>query len=143
MSIRSILDRNRSEVVAIRATETVKCAADRMRQHNIAVLVVKSSDQFIGLVSEREIVSAIARHGERALSMAVRNVVTRATITAAADDTLKRAMSLMTNHRIRHLPVIANGNLIGIVSISDVVKHRLEDLETESDVLRDAYLAVH
>jgi CBS domain-containing protein len=54
---------------------------------------------------------------------------------------LKRAMSLMTNHRVRHLPVIANGNLVGIVSIGDVVKLRLEDLETESNVLRDAYIA--
>jgi CBS domain-containing protein len=64
-------------------------------------------------------------------------------ITVAPDDTLKRAMSLMTNHRLRHLLVIANGKLVGIVSIGDVVKYRLEDLETESNVLRDAYIAAH
>jgi CBS domain-containing protein len=67
--------------------------------------------------------------------------VTHPAITIAPDDTLKRAMSLMTRHRVRHLPVIANGDLVGIVSIGDVVKHRLEDLETESNVLRDAYMA--
>ena len=73
--------------------------------------------------------------------MAVLEIVTRATITIAPDDTLKRAMSLMTHHRVRHLPVIANEKLVGIVSIGVVVKHRLEDLETESNVLRDAYMA--
>jgi NTE family protein len=143
MSIQSILDRNRAEVVTIRATETVKSAADRMREHSIAALVVKSGDAITGLISEREIVYAVSRHGERALSMAVADIVTRATITIAPDDTLKRAMSLMTHHRVRHLPAIADGELVGIVSIGDVVKHRLEDLETESNVLRDAYLAAH
>ncbi len=114
-----------------------------MREHSIAALVVKSGDAIIGLISEREIVNDVSRHGEGALSMAVLDVVTHATITVAPDDTLKRAMSLMTHRRVRHLPVIANGKLVGIVSIGDVVKHRLEDLETESNVLRDAYIAAH
>ena len=140
MSIQSILDRNRAEVITIRATDTVKSAADRMREHSIAALVVKSGDAITGLISEREIVHAVSRHGERALSMAVADIVTHATITVAPDDALKRAMSLMTHHRVRHLLAIADGKLVGIVSIGDVVKHRLEDLETESNVLRDAYL---
>ena len=110
---------------------------------SIAALVVKSGDAIAGLISERDIVHAVSRHGERALSMAVLEVVAHDTITVAPDDTLKRAMSLMTHHRVRHLPVIANGKLVGIVSIGDVVKHRLEDLETESNVLRDAYIAAH
>ena len=141
MSIQSILDRNRAEVVTIRPTDTVKDAADRMRAYNIAALVVKSGAAFTGLISDREIVHAVSRNGERALHMAVREIVTHPTITIAPDDTLKRAMSLMTHHRVRHLPVIADGKLVGMVSIGDVVKHRLEDLETESNVLRDAYMA--
>ena len=72
--------------------------------------------------------------------MAVLEIVTHPTITIAPDDTLKRASCLMTPHRVRHLPVIAKGELVGIVSIGDVVKHRLEDLETEPNVLRDAYM---
>jgi CBS domain-containing protein len=140
MSIQSILDRNRAEVVTIGPTDTLKSAADQMRAHNIAALIVKSGAA-VGLISDREIVHAVSRNGERALHMAVREIVTRPTITIAPDDTLKRAMSLMTHHRVRHLPVIANGKLVGIVSIGDVVKHRLEDLETESNVLRDAYMA--
>jgi CBS domain-containing protein len=140
MSIQSILDRNRAEVVTIGPTDTLKSAADQMRAHNIAALVVKSGAA-VGLISDREIVHAVSRNGERALHMAVREVVTHPTITIAPEDTLKRAMSLMTHHRVRHLPVIDNGKLVGIVSIGDVVKSRLEDLETESNVLRDAYMA--
>ena len=143
MSIQNILGRNGAEVITIRATETVKSAADRMREHNIAALVVKSGDVITGLISEREIVHAVSRHGVIALSMQVLDIVSHATITVSPDDTLKRAMSLMTHHRVRHLPVIANGRLVGIVSIGDVVKHRLEDLELESNVLRDAYIATH
>jgi CBS domain-containing protein len=143
VSIQAILDNKGTEVVAISASATVRSAATRMRERSIAALVVKSGDAIAGLISERDIVHALSRHGERALSMAVLELVTHATITVAPDDTLKRAMSLMTHHRVRHLPVIANGKLVGIVSIGDVVKHRLEDLETESNVLRDAYIAAH
>ena len=143
MSIQSILDRNGANVITIRATEAVKSAADRMRERNIAALVVTSGDAITGLISERDIVHAISLHGERALSMAVLDVMTRSAIAVTPGDTLKRAMTLMTNHRVRHLIVIGNGQLVGIVSIGDVVKYRLEDLEAESNVLRDAYIAAH
>jgi len=141
MSIQNILDRNRAEVVTISPIDTVKNAADRMRARNIAALVVKSGAAVTGLISDREIVQALSQYGERALRMSVLEIATHPTITVAPDDTLKRAMSLMTHHRVRHLPVIAEGELVGIVSIGDVVKHRLEDLETESNVLRDVYVA--
>jgi CBS domain-containing protein len=143
MSIQSILRRNGTEVITIRATETVKSAADRMRQNSIAALVVKSGDVITGLISEREIVHAVSQYGAGALSMAVLDIVSHATITVGPDDTLKHAMSLMTRHRVRHLLVIANGQLVGIVSIGDVIKNRLDDLELESSVLRDAYIATH
>jgi CBS domain-containing protein len=141
MSIQEILERNGAEVITSRATETIKIAADRMREHGIAALVVKNDDAITGLISERDIVHAVSRHGERAISMAVLDAQTHALITVALGDSIKRAMSLMTLHRVRHLPVIADGKLVGIISIGDLVKHRLEDLETESNVLRDAYIA--
>jgi CBS domain-containing protein len=139
--IQNILDHKGAKVVTIRATDTVQSAADRMREHGIAALIVKSGDAIQGLISERDIVQAVSRHGEGALSLPVLDVVSHAIVTVAPSDSLKRAMSLMTNHRVRHLLVIANGNLVGIVSIGDVVKLRLEDLETETNVLRDAYIA--
>jgi CBS domain-containing protein len=139
--IQNILDRKGTEVFTIRATDTVQSAADRMREHGIAALIVKSGDVVKGLISERDIVHAVSRHGEGALSLAVSQVVTHPIVKVAPNDGLKRAMSLMTNNRVRHLPVIDDGKLVGIVSIGDVVKHRLEDLETETNVLRDAYVA--
>ena len=143
MSIQNILDRKGATVFTIDPTATVRTAASLMRAHGIAALVVKSGDVIGGLISERDIVHAISQHGEHALSMAVLEVMTRSAITVTPGDTLKRAMSLMTNHRLRHLIVITNGQLVGIVSIGDVVKYRLEDLEAELSVLRDAYIAAH
>jgi CBS domain-containing protein len=125
MNIQAILDRKGAEVITILATATVRNAADRMRERSIAALAVKSGDAIAGLISETGIVHAVSRHGERALSMAVLEVMTHATITVAPEDTLKRAMSLMTHYRVRHLPVIANGKIVGIVS------------------MRDAYIAAH
>ena len=75
--------------------------------------------------------------------MPVREVAPRTIIAVEPTDTLKRAMSLMTHHRVRHLLVTAEGKFVGIISIGDVVKYRLEDLENESNVLRDAYISAH
>jgi CBS domain-containing protein len=143
MSIQNILDRKGGEIFTIAPTATVTTATHFMRARGVAALVVKNADVMSGLISERDIVHAISQHGERALSMSVSDVMTRNAVTLAPGDSLKRAMTLMTNHRLRHLTVIADGKLVGIVSIGDVVKYRLEDLEAESSVLRDAYIAAH
>ena len=143
MSIQNLLDRKGGEVFTTDPTTPVRTAAQLMQAHGVAALIVKSADVVGGLISEREIVHAISQHGERALSMAVLDVMTRNAVTVTPSDTLKRAMILMTNHRLRHLTVIADGKLVGIVSIGDVVKYRLEDLEAESNILRDAYIAAH
>jgi len=143
MTIQSILDRKGSAVFTTLPTATVKDASDQMRKHCVAALVIQSGNAIMGIASEHDIVSAISRFGSLALSMSVMDVLTRTLITVAPDDSIKRTMSLMTRHRVRQLPVIVSGNLVGIVSIGDVVKHRLEDLELESNVLRDAYIAAH
>ena len=143
MSVQNILDRKGGDIASIRATATVKSAADLMRQKRIAALVVMSCEEITGIVTERDIVHALSRHGEDALAMPVKDVLTRVIITVTPEDSLRHALRLMTDYRVRHLPVIANGKLVGIVSIGDVVKHRLEDLETQSNVLRDVYIAAH
>jgi CBS domain-containing protein len=129
--IQNILDRKGAEVFTIRTTDTVQSAADRMREHGIAALIVKSGEEIKGLISERDIVYAISRHGEGALSLAVSHVVTHPIVKVAPSDGLKRAMSLMTNHRVRHLPVIDDGKLVGIVTIGDVVLSRTRELEED------------
>jgi CBS domain-containing protein len=143
MSIKDILAYKGADVFSIRAGALVKAAAGEMRKHNVASLVVKQNDRIIGVLSEHDIVSAIARSGDSALSMPVEDVLSRILVTISPDDSIKHAMRLMTHHRVRHLLVLDAGHLVGIVSGGDVVKSRLEELELESNVLRDAYIAAH
>jgi CBS domain-containing protein len=129
MSIQGLLGSNSVEVFTIRATETVKSAAEQMREHGISALVVKSDAAIEGLISDRDIVYAVSRRGEAAISSAVSDVLSHTVVTVTPADSLTRAMGLMIRHRLRNLPVVAEGKLVGVVSIGDVAKYRLEDLE--------------
>jgi CBS domain-containing protein len=137
MTIESILRRKGTSVTTITPDASIKRAADWLRAKNIGALVVTREAAILGLISEREIVHAFSRHGEAAGSMPVKEVMQYGVTTVSPDDSVNRVMNLMTHHRVRHLPVVRDGKLAGIVSIGDVVKHRLEDLELETNVLRD------
>ena len=142
MTIESILKRKGSYVATIAPEASVKRAADWLRAKNIGALVVVTSENAVlGLISEREIVHAFSRYGETAASMPVKEIMQYGVITVSPDESVNRVMKLMTHHRVRHMPVLRDGKLAGIISIGDVVKHRLEDLELETYVLRDAYIA--
>ena len=143
MIVESILVHKGNRVTTIEPIATIRSAADRMREQNIAALVVIRLDEIVGVLSERDIVHAFARHGDRLASMAVKEILTSDFVTIAPQDNLKRAMALMTHHRARHLVVLRDGKLAGIISIGDVVKYRVNDLELESNVLRDLYVATH
>jgi len=141
MSIQSILDRKGGGVITISPNASLRHAAEQMLENGIAALVVTSGDMIAGIMSEREIVKAIARHGEAALALPVMETLAPGIFRIAPRDSLKHAMNLMTRYRVRHLPVVDDGQLVGIVSIGDIVKRRVEDLEMESNVLRDVYIA--
>jgi CBS domain-containing protein len=141
MSVESILRKKGTDVATIAADVSVKRAADWMRAKNIGALVVTSGSAILGLVSEREIVDAIARYGENATSMPVSEIMRHGVITVSPAESVAHAMNLMTRHRARHMPVVRDGKLAGIISIGDVVKYRLDDLEAETHVLRDARIA--
>ena len=141
MTIESILRRKGTDVTTIAPDATIKRAADWLRAKNIGALVVTRDNAVLGLISEREIVHAFSRHGEAAGSMAVKEVMQYGVTTVSPDESVNRVMNLMTHHRVRHMPVLRGGKLAGIISIGDVVKHRLDDLELETNVLRDAYNA--
>ena len=141
MKISAILDDKQPEVVTIDIFSTLKAAAELMSNRHIAALVVTENGVAVALLSERHIVEVFAHQGKFAEEMRVRQVIDRHLITVSPEDTIKRAMSLMTHTRIRHLPVMKESELIGIVSLGDVVKHRLEELELEANVLRDIYIA--
>jgi CBS domain-containing protein len=141
MTIESILRRKGTDVTTIAPEASIKRAADWLHAKNIGALVVTSENAVLGLISEREIVHAFSRYGETAGSMYVKDIMKYGVTAVSPDDSVNRVMNLMTHHRVRHMPVIRDGKLAGIVSIGDVVKHRLEDLELETNVLRDVYNA--
>jgi CBS domain-containing protein len=130
-----------TDVATIEPEASVRKAADWLRVRNIGALVVTSGNAVLGVISEREIVHALSRYGETVASMPVKEIMRYGVITVSPDESVSRVMHLMTRHRVRHMPVLRDGKLAGIISIGDVVKHRLEDLESETNVLRDAYMA--
>jgi CBS domain-containing protein len=141
MSVESILRQKGTDVTTITPEASIKRAADWLRAKNIGSLVVTSGEAVLGLISEREIVHAFSRYGETAAAMPVKEIMRHGVITVSPDESVNRVMNLMTRHRLRHMPVLRDGKLAGIISIGDVVRHRLDDLELETNVLRDAYIA--
>jgi CBS domain-containing protein len=142
MKVENILREKGTNVITTRPSVSVKSAADRLNLENIAALVVTEGDKVLGIISEREIVHAYSREGEQLDSRPVQDVMT-GIVAVAPDEDLRNVMAMMTRLRARHVVVMDRGRLAGIVSIGDVVKHRLSDLELEANVLRDAYLAAH
>jgi CBS domain-containing protein len=143
MSIQAILYDKGSSVACIAASASVKSAADKLRELNIAALIVKRAGAVLGIVSEREIVNALSLHGEKVAGMTVADILLRNVVTIAPEDSLKRAMALMTRNRTRHLLVLRDGEPAGVVSIGDVIKHQLEDLKLTSPLWRDTTIAAH
>src|ERR1700739_2520634 len=143
MNVESILRQKGTEVATIRPEANIKRAADWLRAKNVGALVVTTNDTILGIISERDIVRALSQYGEPVASMQVKDIMTHGLITASLGDDLTHLMHLMPRHRVRHMPVLRNGKLAGIISIGDVVKHRLDNLEIEGSVPRDDYIASH
>ena len=143
MSIQSILDHKGSKVVTIAPDTRVGAAAHRLRLEQIGAIIVITSDGRIeGILSERDIVHGLTEHGAAVTDLPVSALMSRNVHTCRPTAEIRDVMRLMTMHRIRHVPVTENGALRGIVSIGDVVKSRLEDMELETNVLRD-YAVAH
>jgi len=143
MKVTEILRAKGANVLTVWPGASVRSAIDRMARAGVGALaVVDDSGALVGLLSERDVVRALAADGDAAMSRAVSDVTSRHVVTCSKDDSLSDLMAMMTDRRVRHLPVIDDGRIIGIVSIGDLVKARLHELETESQVLRDAYLRV-
>lgn len=142
MKVEAILRGKGNRVVSVRPDLAVISVAQRLKTERIGAVVVSDDDRrVLGMLSERDIVHALATQGERALGLVAADLMTRTVITCAPDDTVAHLMQVMTQRRIRHLPVLRDGVLVGLVSIGDVVKNRIEESEMETRVLRDAYIA--
>ena len=144
MKIGDVLKRKGSGVVTMRSDSTIDTVVRRMRLERIgAVIISPDGKSVIGILSERDILQALAVHGTALLALKAEDLMTREVVTCSREDTLQSVMVKMTQRRIRHLPVVEQGQLAGIVSIGDAVKSRLEEVELEANVLRDSYLATH
>jgi len=143
MKVTEILRSKGADVITIWPGASLRSAVDLMAKRNVGALVVVNDDgKIVGMVSERDIVLALAASSERALADSIADVMSKRLITCGPDDRLADLMATMTEHRVRHLPVVDQGRLVGLISIGDLVKARLGELEFESNVLRDAYLRV-
>jgi CBS domain-containing protein len=141
MRIANILDAKGHDVETTSPHDTVASVVHRLAALNIGALVVASDRASVdGVISEREVTRGLVKFGAEILNRRVSEVMTRATPVCSPDDTVKDVMATMTRSRYRHVPVVERGRLCGIVSIGDLVKHRLDEIELEANVLRDAYL---
>jgi CBS domain-containing protein len=138
MKVRNIIGDKGREVATIRSESTISTATNLLKLKGIGALVVsEDGSQVAGIISERDIVRGLVDHGHELLDMRVSELMTRTVKTCALDADVTEIMGEMTRSRVRHLPVLEKGALVGIVSIGDVVKNRLGELETETNVLRD------
>ncbi len=140
MSVRVsvILGRKGGDVVTIPGDAAVIDAVAALGEHNIGALVVsETGDTVDGIISERDIVRRLAQDGATVLQAAVADVMTADVRTCGADETADQVMQTMTTHRLRHLPVLEDGRLVGVVSIGDVVKSRIDDLTTQAESMQD------
>jgi CBS domain-containing protein len=142
MNVAAILATKGTRVATIRPTASVMQAVSRFRAEGIGALVVSDQERtLLGLITERDVVNALAEEGVEALARPVELLMHRRPVTCAPEDDVKMVMAAMTQRRLRHLPVLDAGRLAGIISIGDVVKNRLDDMALEASVLRDAYIA--
>jgi CBS domain-containing protein len=138
MIVKSILSAKGGNVISIEPTATLETAVRTLAEHRIGALLVFGTDRrVIGILSERDIVRVLAERGAGVLSQPLSQIMTRKVVTCTSSDTIGVIMERMTAGKFRHLPVVEQDQVIGIISIGDVVKYRLQEMEHESAALRD------
>jgi CBS domain-containing protein len=144
MKVDDILSGKGTAVLTVRPTESIQTFAHRLRMERVGALVASEDGRRLdGIISERDLARGIAEHGVRCLELAVADLMTRRVVTCARTDSLAAVARMMTANRIRHLPVLEGRQLVGLVSIGDVVRHRFEEMEAEASVLRDMAVMAH
>ncbi len=138
MKVDKVLAVKGQDVQRITPDQSISEAVALLEEHGIGALVVSSDGTVAeGMLSERDIVRAIPHSGDQLLTMPVHALMSSPVTTCTPDDTIAHVMGVMTDKRTRHLPVVDNGALVGLISIGDVVKHRVEELRDETETLRD------
>ena len=136
MTIEAILQTKSADVTAVPRTTTVAEAVKLLAEKRIGAVPVLDGDAVAGIFSERDVIHALATHGAGALDQEIGDVMTAPAITVARGEAVLGALSLMTRRRIRHLPVIEGGRMIGFISIGDLVKYRIDRIEADAEAMR-------
>jgi CBS domain-containing protein len=138
MTVQAILARKGGDVLTIEPAADLASAVKILSERRIGALVVTGADRrVVGIISERDIVRTLGQRGAEAFGVPVSEVMTRRVVTCSTRDTVSEIMERMTAGKFRHVPVVEQDRLAGIISIGDVVKYRLEEMEHESEVLHD------
>ena len=142
MQVSEIIEQKGDRVISVSPGTSVRDVAETLRQERIGAAVVQGADSGVaGIISERDIVGAISEHGESALAMPASDLMSRAVVTCTRQSSTEDLMKQMSSSRIRHLPVVEDGALLGIVSVSDVVKCVLSELKWRNEVLSEQVVA--
>ncbi len=137
MTVAQILREKGNKVISVATTDSILHALEVMKQHHIgAVLVLEAEDKIAGVMSERDVVRALPEAGGKLLDRPVSSLMTKNVITCTPDQFIRDVMALMTKHRFRHMPVLEDGKLVGIISIGDAVKERITEKEHEAEAMR-------
>ncbi|MFQ5472388.1 MAG: CBS domain-containing protein [Dehalococcoidia bacterium] len=138
MIVSAILKQKGADVETTHPEVSVAEAARRLTEKGIGSLVVcDTQGKVVGILSERDIIKGIPTHGQAVFGLPIKSIMTARIVACAPNDQVKQIMSIMTSQRVRHVPVMADHRLLGIISIGDVVKSRLGQTELELNVLRD------
>ena len=137
MNVKAILAAKGGDIVSIEPTADLSAAAKLLSTHRIGAVVIRGAGgRLAGILSERDIVRAVSEQGADALSVSVGQVMTRNVTTCGENDSIADIMERMTAGKFRHMPVLRDGKLIGVVSIGDVVKQRVGEIEQDAEALR-------
>ncbi len=138
MKVVDILQAKGHKVVTILPSATLATLAKLLKLERVGAIIVSHDGKTIdGIISERDVAWGLAEHGADLLDAHVADLMTKSVVTCSPDDTIASIARIMTERRLRHVPVQVNGELVGVVSIGDVVKHRVNELQLEANVLRD------
>ena len=142
MQVDNILKRKQPAVLWVSPVLSIGEVAERLRSADVGVMIVSNDGELLkGLISERDIAHGLAVHGAALLSLKVSDLMTRSVITCALKDSVADIERIMTMRRIRHIPVVDGGKVVGVVSIGDVLKSKISEIELEANVLRDLAVA--
>lgn len=142
MKVADILSVKGNRVMTVGPNESISRLAHRLRLEKVGAMIVSEDGKKIdGIISERDIAIGLAEHGAALPELHVSNLMTRGVITCSPDDSIADISRIMTQRRVRHLPVKDKDQLVGVVSVGDVVKYRLDEMEMEANVLRDYAIA--